>query len=220
MGKMPLIDEENEHKSTVFLAETLGNRTDLANFVNKIAVIMIDQILEHNKNFVADKAYEKYITDKYPSKRLAVLTCMDTRLTELLPAALGLKNGDAKIIKNAGGLVISPFDSAMRSLIVAIYELHVEEIMVVAHSNCGACHMNFAHLRKEMIAKGISEETIDTVGSCGIDLDSWLEGFHDTEDSVRHTVATIRNHPLVPVDIIVRGFIIDSTTGALEEIPC
>ena len=66
---------------------------------------------------------------------------MDTRLTELLPAALGLKNGDAKIIKNAGGLVISAFDSAMRSLIVAIYELGVQEIMVVAHSHCGACHM-------------------------------------------------------------------------------
>ena len=57
---------------------------------------------------------------------------MDTRLTELLPAALGLKNGDTKIIKNAGGLVISPFDSAMRSLLVAIYELGVEEIMVIA----------------------------------------------------------------------------------------
>ena len=73
---------------------------------------------------------------------LAILSCMDTRLTELLPAALGLKNGDAKLIKNAGGLVISPFDSAMRSLLVAIYELGVEEIMVIAHSNCGACHMN------------------------------------------------------------------------------
>ncbi|MBR5745070.1 MAG: carbonic anhydrase [Muribaculaceae bacterium] len=181
---------------------------------------MIDKILEYNKTFVADKAYEKYVTDKYPAKRLAVLTCMDTRLTELLPAALGLKNGDAKIIKNAGGLVISPFDSAMRSLIVAIYELHVEEIMVVAHSNCGACHMNFDHFREEMIAKGIAEDTINTVRRCGIDLDSWLEGFHDTEDSVRHTVATIRNHPLVPADIIVRGFIIDSTTGALEEILC
>ena len=100
--------------------------------------MMIDQIIDYNKQFVADKGYEKYLTDKYPDKRLAVLSCMDTRLTELLPAALGLKNGDAKIIKNAGGLVISPFDSAMRSLIVAIYELGVQEIMVVAHSNCGA----------------------------------------------------------------------------------
>ena len=72
---------------------------------------------------LAQKGYETYLTDKYPDKKLAVLSCMDTRLTELLPAALGLKNGDAKIIKNAGGLVISAFDSAMHSLIVAIYEL-------------------------------------------------------------------------------------------------
>ena len=84
---------------------------------------MIDQILAYNKEFVANKGYEQYVTDKYPDKKLAVLSCMDTRLTELLPAALGLRNGDAKIIKNAGGLVISAFDSAMRSLIVAIYEL-------------------------------------------------------------------------------------------------
>ena len=94
---------------------------------------MIDQIIDFNKSFVAQKGYEKYLTDKYPDKggtrdvdnivggyQLAVLeswcsplSCMDTRLTELLPAALGLKNGDAKIIKNAGGLVISAFDSAM-----------------------------------------------------------------------------------------------------------
>ena len=61
---------------------------------------MIDQIISYNKTFVAQKGYEKYITDKYPEKKLAVLSCMDTRLTELLPAALGLRNGDAKIIKN------------------------------------------------------------------------------------------------------------------------
>ena len=85
---------------------------------------MIDEIIEYNKTFVARKGYEPYVTDKYPDKKLAVLSCMDTRLTELLPAALGLKNGDAKIIKNAGGLVISPFDSAMRSLVVAVYERH------------------------------------------------------------------------------------------------
>ena len=103
------------------------------------------------------------ITDKYPDKKLAVLSCMDTRLTELLPAALGLKNGDAKIIKNAGGLVISAFDSAMRSLIVAIYELGVEEIMVVAHSHCGACHMSFDHFRHEMTARGVTDETLDTI---------------------------------------------------------
>ena len=81
---------------------------------------MIDSILEYNRNFVAEKGYEPFVTDKYPAKRLAVLTCMDTRLTELLPRALGLRNGDAKIIKNAGGLVLSETDSALRSLLVAI----------------------------------------------------------------------------------------------------
>ena len=179
---------------------------------------MIDQIIEFNKTFVAQKAYEKYITDKYPNKRLAVLSCMDTRLTELLPAALGLKNGDAKIIKNAGGLIISPFDSAMRSLLVSIYELGVNEIMVVAHSNCGACHMSYEHFHHEMLARGISEERLEIVRNCGIDLNQWLEGFKDTPTSVRKTVKIIKTHPLVPDDIVVRGFIIDSVTGALEEI--
>ena len=179
---------------------------------------MIDEILEFNKNFVASRAYEQYVTDKYPDKKLAVLSCMDTRLTELLPAALGLKNGDAKIIKNAGGLVISPFDSALRSLVVAIYELGVEEIMVVAHTGCGACHMSYDHFHHEMIARGVTDETLDTIRNCGIDLDQWLEGFKDTSESVRRTVATIKTHPLVPRDVTVRGFIIDSTTGALEEI--
>ena len=179
---------------------------------------MINEIIEYNKEFVARKGYEQYITDKYPDKKLAVLSCMDTRLTELLPAALGLKNGDAKIIKNAGGLVISPFDSAMRSLVVAVYELGVKEIMVVAHSNCGACHMSFDHFHHEMVKCGVTDETLHTIRMCGIDLDQWLEGFKDTPESVRKTVETIKTHPLMPRDIIVRGFIIDSTTGALEEI--
>ncbi len=179
---------------------------------------MIDEIIEYNRQFVDRKGYEQYVTDKYPDKKLAVLSCMDTRLTELLPAALGLKNGDAKIIKNAGGLVISAFDSAMRSLIVAIYELGVESVMVVAHSHCGACHMSYNHFHDEMRSRGVTDETLSTIRKCGIDLDHWLEGFKDTPESVRRTVETIRTHPLVPKDIEVRGFIIDSETGLLDEI--
>ena len=181
---------------------------------------MIDKILEYNKQFVAERGYERYVTDKYPDKKLAVLSCMDTRLTELLPAALGLRNGDAKIIKNAGGLVITPFDSAIRSLIVAIYELGVDNIMVVAHSHCGACHMSFDHFHDQMRARGITDHTLDTIRKCGIDLNHWLEGFKDTEESVRTTVQTIRTHPFVPNDVIVRGFIIDSETGLLNEVAC
>lgn len=179
---------------------------------------MINEIIEYNKTFVERKEYQQFLTDKFPDKKLAVLSCMDTRLTALLPAALGLKNGDAKIIKNAGGLVISAFDSAMRSLVVAIYELGVKEIMVVAHSNCGACHMNYSHFHDQMIERGVTEDTLNTIRKCGIDLTSWLEGFKDTEESVKQTVQTIRTHPLVPRDIIIRGFIIDSKTGELEEI--
>ncbi len=81
---------------------------------------MINEILEFNRQFVAEKGYEKYVTSKYPDKKLAILSCMDTRLTELLPAALGIRNGDAKLIKNAGGTILNPFDSNIRSLLVAM----------------------------------------------------------------------------------------------------
>ncbi|MCF0207110.1 MAG: carbonic anhydrase, partial [Bacteroidales bacterium] len=69
---------------------------------------MIEEILKHNKNFVESKAYEPFVTTKYPDKKIAILSCMDTRLTELLPAALGIKNGDVKLIKNAGGVISHP----------------------------------------------------------------------------------------------------------------
>ena len=177
---------------------------------------MIDQILTYNAQFVANKEYEPYVTDKFPAKKLAVLTCMDTRLTELLPKALGLRNGDAKIIKNAGGLVLSETDSAIRSLLVGIYELGVQEVMVVHHSTCGACHMSYDEFKPHMLERGISPETLAEWESKGVA--DWLEGFHDTEASVRRTVDAIVNHPLVPQDVTVRGFIIDSITGALTEV--
>ena len=90
--------------------------------------------------------------------------------------------------------------------------------MVVAHSGCGACHMSFSHFHELMNERGITDETLDTVRRCGINLDDWLEGFKDTVDSVKKTVDTVKKHPLMPKDIIVRGFIIDSVTGNLEEI--
>lgn len=177
---------------------------------------MIDDILQYNKQFVAEKGYESLITDKYPAKKLAVLTCMDTRLTELLPRALGLRNGDAKIIKNAGGLILSETDSAIRSLLVGIYELGVKEVMVVHHTGCGACHMSYDAFKPHMLKYGIPESVLAAWQKKGIVR--WLDGFHDTEASVRRTVEAIVSHPLVPRDIVVRGFIIDSVTGELTEI--
>ena len=180
---------------------------------------MIDDILEYNGKFVAAEGYIPFVTDKYPSKKLAVLTCMDCRLTELLPRALGLRNGDAKLIKNAGGLVLSQTDSAIRSLLVAVYELGVKEIMVVHHSSCGACHMSFGEFLPLMKARGISDGALGCMREAGVDLDRWLDGFHDTGASVRRTVANIVEHPLMPEDVTVRGFVIDSTTGRLTEVP-
>ena len=175
----------------------------------------IDSILQFNRQFVAEKDYEPFVTDKFPARKLAVLSCMDTRLTVLLQEALGLKNGDAKIIKNAGAVIPSPWDSAMQSLIVAVYELGVEEIMVVAHTDCGACNMSFSHFRKEMLRRGIPEANLQRTD---VNLDQWLEGFHDTEASVRATVEAIVQHPLMPVDITVRGFIMETLTGELTEV--
>ena len=170
---------------------------------------MIDELLKFNREFVKNKGYERFITNKYPDKKIAILSCMDTRLTELLPAALGIKNGDVKMIKNAGGVISHPFGSVIRSLMVAIYELGVKEVMVIAHSDCGACHMK---------ARGIKQETIDMIHYCGVDFASWLDGFEDTEKSVRGTVHAIVNHPLIPSDIKVYGFIIDSVTGKLTKV--
>ena len=179
---------------------------------------MIEDILAYNKRFVAEKGYEKYITNKYPDKKIAILSCMDTRLTALLPAALGIKNGDVKMIKNAGGIISHPFGSVIRSLMVAIYELGVTEVMVIAHSDCGACHMSSAQMIEHMKARGIKQETIDMIRFCGVDFESWLYGFEDAEKSVKGTVEAIINHPLIPNDINVSGFIIDSVTGELTPV--
>lgn len=179
---------------------------------------MIDEILKHNRRFVEEKGYEPYLTSKYPDKKIAIVTCMDTRLVELLPAALGLRNGDVKIIKNAGGTITNPFDSTMRSLLVAVYELGVNEIMVIGHTGCGVQGMNAGEMLHLMRERGVSQEHITLMRHCGIDLDSWLHGFTDSHDAVSETVDLIRNHPLMARDVRVAGYIMDSVTGALEVI--
>lgn len=179
---------------------------------------MIEEMLEYNKRFVQTKAYEQYKTSKYPDKKIAIVTCMDTRLVTLLPAALGLKNGDVKIIKNAGGTITNPFDSTMRSLLVAIYELGVNEVMIIGHTGCGVQGMNAKEMLHLMKERGIDEEHIQLMRHCGIDLDSWLHGFDDTEKAVQETVDLVRKHPLIPKDVVVKGYIMDSETGELKRI--
>lgn len=179
---------------------------------------MIEEILKHNAAFVANGEYRRYETSKYPDKRIAIVTCMDTRLVELLPAALGFRNGDVKIIKNAGGTITNPFDSTMRSLLVAVYELGVEEIMVIGHTGCGVQGMNAGEMLHLMRERGVSDEHITLMRHCGIDLDGWLHGFTDTTDAVTETADLIRNHPLMAPDIRVGAYVMDSLTGALTVV--
>lgn len=178
----------------------------------------IKKILAYNKQFVEGKRYEQYSASKFPNKKLAIVTCMDTRLVELLPAALGLKNGDVKMIKNAGGVVTSPFGSVIRSLLVAIIELGVTDIMVIGHTDCGVQHIDSEMMIHHMKERGITQESIDLMKYCGIDFEKWLSGFDTVEDSVRETVDTIRNHPLIPNDINIFGYVIDTQTGELYPV--
>lgn len=178
----------------------------------------LEEILKFNKEFVENKEYEKYNTTKYPDKKIAILSCMDTRLTELLPKALDLKNGDAKIIKNAGGTVIHPFGSAMRSLLICIYEFDIKEIFIIGHYDCGISSMNTDKLIKKMIDQGIDIKTLDTLSRAGIKVKQWLHGFDCVEESVKESVAKVRNHPLMPDNIAIHGLIMDPETGRLDVV--
>jgi len=176
---------------------------------------MIKEILAYNEAFVASESYKAFETDKFPEKKIAIVSCMDTRLIELLPAALGIKNGDAKFIKNAGGIISHPFGSAMRSLLIGIYELNIEEIFVIGHTDCGARMTDSASIVEKMTSRGIRVESIDMIKYYGVDFKQWLGGFQDLEQSILDSVEMIRNHPLVPREIQIYGMIIDSQTGKL-----
>ena len=157
-----------------------------------------NDILQFNKTFVAGKKYEPFLTTKYPDKHIAILSCMDTRLTELLPAALNFRNGDVKIIKNAGGMISHPFGSVMRSLLVAVYELGVNEILVIGHYDCGMQNVDPDRLIRSMKARGVQQEALNFIKFCGIDTHKWLRGFDDPQASVYESVRIIREHPLMP----------------------
>lgn len=178
----------------------------------------LTDILSYNQRFVESGEYEKYFTNKYPGRELAILSCMDARIIELLPNALGLKNGDAKLIKNAGALVTHPWGSVMRSLLVAVFELKVKEIMVIAHHDCGMRGLNAEEFLQRVHDSNIPDDRIETLRNAGIDLDGWLTGFDNIEDSVRHTVELIRKHPLMPDNIAIHGLVIHPTTGKLNLI--
>ncbi|NHN30788.1 beta-class carbonic anhydrase [Paenibacillus agricola] len=179
---------------------------------------LLSTIIDHNQQFVENKTYEQYLTTKFPDKRMVIVTCMDTRLTELLPRAMNLRNGDAKVIKNAGAVVTHPFGSIMRSIIVAVYELNAQEILVVGHHDCGMIGLNASKVLEKAQQRGVSKEMIETLNHAGIDMNRFLRGFDNVQDSVMSSVRLIRNHPLLPKNLAVHGLIMHPETGMLDMI--
>lgn len=178
----------------------------------------LQEILEYNKQFVAKKEYEAYRTSKEPNKKLVILSCMDTRLTELLPKALNFKNGDIKLIKNAGATIMHPFGSIIRSIVVAVYEFQAKEVLVIGHYGCGMSHLDPDRVIESAKERGVQPEVFHTLNHAGIDIKKWLQGFDSVEESIRESVEIIRNHPLIPKDIVVHGLIMEPETGAVEVI--
>lgn len=178
----------------------------------------LEEILEYNKKFIDNKDYEEYTTTKIPKKKMVILSCMDTRLTELLPKAMNIKNGDAKIIKDAGATVMHPFGGVMRSILVAVYEFGTDDIFVVGHHGCGMSNLDTKSLVNKMISRGIKEETICTLNNAGVEVEKWLHGFESVEESIKESVRMIKNHPLIPNGIKVHGLIMSSETGGIEVV--
>lgn len=135
-----------------------------------------------------------------PRLKVAVLSCMDTRI-DLFPM-LGIRRGDAHIIRNAGGLAT---DDAIRSLSASQRLLGTEEIVVVMHEGCGL--------------KGASEDEYAQALAADGALPTWrLGAFEDVEVALRQSLARLRSAPELPVRDKVRGFVFDPETGSLREV--
>ncbi len=180
---------------------------------------LIEEILRINEEFCknppADYTNEDVHASKLPNKQLAVVTCMDTRLVNFLEPALGLSRGDVKVIKTAGNSITGTFDATIRSLLVCIYELGVNEIAVIGHHECGMAKTTSESLTKAMLARGIVPEAIQMVKK---ELDEWADGFQHPEQNVKDAVAAIKSNPLIPKDVKVHGLMFHPRSGRLELI--
>jgi carbonic anhydrase len=135
-----------------------------------------------------------------PGRRLAVLACMDARLT--VEDVLGLRTGDAHIIRNAGGLAT---DDAVRSLVISQQLLGTEEVIVIEHTGCGMLTFQDDQVHAELVEK------------TGSDVDLAFHAFPDLETNLRQQVERIRAHPWIK-DVPVHGVIYEVETGRLRKV--
>ena len=175
---------------------------------------LLDSILAANRDFVHPGAFQPL--PKNPKKQLAIFTCMDTRLVDFLEPSMGIKRGDAKVIKNAGNTLVDPLHGGViRSLVAAVFMLGVEEIFVIGHEDCGMAGINPEQLKDDMIARGISPRAIETLVP---DLAQWLGAFACPAENVTEVVGKIRCNPLIPTDVPVHGLIFSPNDGRLEVV--
>lgn len=143
-----------------------------------------------------------------PALKLAVVACMDTRHN--VEKVLGLKHGDAKVIRNAGNLLD---DGTLRSLVVAVHLLGVRTIVILGHTKCGMTLVGRGEFR---IAKSIAKSTeVPLNEAMRPDFQRWLGGFDDPEQNVRRGVQLVHSHPMMPKDIQVLGLLYDNETGRI-----
>ena len=160
---------------------------------------VIDELLEANTRYAS--SFDQGNLPMPPARRLAIVTCMDARI---IPSRqLGLKEGDAHVIRNAGGRA----RDALRSLVISQRLLGTNEIAVIHHTDCGM--LTFTN--PQLHAKVKQDLGAD---SSGIDF----LPFSDVEESVREDVAFLLSSPLIPHDVPVRGFVYDVRTGRLSEV--
>lgn len=179
-----------------------------------------------NEVISANKAYAAGFGDKGalampPARQFAILTCMDARLDPAKYA--GLAEGDAHVIRNAGGRAS---DDAIRSLIISYKLLGTKEWFVIHHTNCG---MEFFtdDVMRNLLASSLDTAALGPDGFYDVGTsEGSSEGHHinwltiaDQEESVRHDVARIHNHALVPKHIPIHGYIYDVSTGNLVAVP-
>lgn len=168
---------------------------------------MLEEVLKSNENFV--KEFEPKKMSHMPQKKLAIVTCMDTRLTGFLEPAMGIERGDAKIIKNAGNAVVDR--DVIRSVAAAIYALGAEEVMVVGHYECGMANVDPEKLMNAMKDRGVDENVISEV-----DLKEWIGAIDNEEENVMQVVEKIKMSPFIPDDVPVHGLIIDLYDAKLK----
>jgi len=158
-----------------------------------------EELLRSNEDYVA--SFTKGDLPLPPARRVAVLACMDARLD---PAkVLGLQEGDAHVIRNAGGVAS---EDAIRSLVISQRLLGTREIVLIHHTDCGMVTFSDDEVKAQILA--------DT----GQRPSFALEAFPDAAEDVRQTITRIRTNPFIPHTDQVRGFVYDVRTGALEEI--